>query len=84
MCNFKNAFNIENAVDQKGNSVNLPGIDFIKIVAGGFVFNEGTLPGIAVRNIYTIQSIPIVKTIYTKKDTPVLFLQKTHYYMEDN
>ena len=52
VCNFKNAFNIENAVDQKGNSVNLPGIDFIKIVAGGFVFNEGTLPGIAVRDIY--------------------------------
>ena len=52
VCDFKNAFNIENAVDQKGNSVNLPGIDFIKIVAGGFVFDEGTLPGIAVGDIY--------------------------------
>ncbi|MGP1536611.1 PKD-like domain-containing protein [Bacteroides heparinolyticus] len=52
ICTFKNAFNIENAVDQKGNSVNLPGIDFIKIVVGGILCNEGTLPGIAVRDIY--------------------------------
>ena len=39
-------------MDQKGNSVNLPGIDFIKIVVGGILCNEGTLPGIAVRDIY--------------------------------
>ncbi|MGI6863510.1 PKD-like domain-containing protein [Bacteroides sp. KG156] len=52
VCAFKNVFNIENAVDQKGNSVNLPGIDFIKIVVGGIVRNEGTLPGIIVEDIY--------------------------------
>lgn len=52
ICDFKNSFNIENAVDQKGNSVNLPGIDFIKIVAGGYVVDEGSLPGIIVKDIY--------------------------------
>ena len=52
VCAFKNAFNIANAVDQKGNSVNLPGIDFIKIVVGGSAVDELSVPGIIVEDIY--------------------------------
>ena len=39
-------------MDQKGNSVNLPGIDFIKIVVGGSAVDELSVPGIIVEDIY--------------------------------
>ncbi|WP_373732722.1 hypothetical protein [Bacteroides heparinolyticus] len=51
ICDAINFFNIENAIDKNGKSVILPGIDFIKVVAGGYNI-EASIIGLTLRDIY--------------------------------
>lgn len=47
-----NMFNIENAVDEKGNGVHLLGIDFVKVVSGGRFVGNLRANGVLVYDVY--------------------------------
>ncbi len=48
---YRTHVNIENAIDKNGKSVILPGIDFVKVVAGGYHI-KASIIGLTLRDIY--------------------------------